>query len=265
MMKCPVCGKEGLDETQKTCPQCSADLSVLLKIKELPLFFYNKAADCYNSGDLEEGLKNAHSAISMKPDFPEAYLLLARIHLENEEPAAADKYLKKAKELAGKNIDSGLKEEVGVLMRKLNLKVGARILTYCFMIILAVAIFFSIENIFQLKEDSVLLGKSLLSVTAKQEKILQEMTLLNSAIEKERVKSVNIGDILPANIKKAKEQLAVLENRKKDLLNRLGRYDPKDPKYEILAGKISRLDRDIEHYQELVAPYLSFFKKGTEP
>ena len=103
-----------------------------------------------------------------------------------------------------------------------------------------------------------------MSVTAKQEKILQEMTLLNSAIEKERVKSVNIGDILPANIKKAKEQLAVLENRKKDLLNRLGRYDPKDPKYEILAGKISRLDRDIEHYQELVAPYLSFFKKGTE-
>jgi len=261
MMRCPVCGKEGLDDFQKACPQCSADLSVLLKIKELPLFFYNKAVDCYNSGDLEEGMKNAHSAISMKPDFPEAYLLLARIHLENEEPATANKYIKKAKELAGKNIDTELKEEAGALMRRLNLKIGARILTYCFMIILAVAIFFAVENIFQLKEDSVLLGKSLLDVTAKQEKILQEMALLNSAIEKERVKSVNIGDILPANIKKAKERLAILEGRKKDLLKRLSRYDRENPKYEVLAGKISRLGRDIDYYRELIAPYLSFFKR----
>lgn len=163
MIDCPVCERKNIEDSK--CPQCSTDLTSLLRLRELPEAYYVEGVRLAEQGELDKAIENLTTAISLNSTFTASYLTLGNIYtqkkLYNEAIAQYQKALeiependevKKAKEETEKTREKSKEAEAQEIHRTAILKkllIGIPVVAFFIgMVILPIT-----ENLFNQKVD----------------------------------------------------------------------------------------------------------------
>lgn len=88
-IRCPFC-RARVNICQRSCPGCSADLSLLSDLNLLPYALFNEGLALFASGEHSGALVKFAAAVEWAPEFREAHQMLARVaeSLSTEDLAA---------------------------------------------------------------------------------------------------------------------------------------------------------------------------------
>ena len=79
MIKCPVCPKADIKAGVMICPQCGADLSAFLRVRELPDVYYNEGVELARQDLLNEAIIKLMIAVELNPNSIGSHIALGKI------------------------------------------------------------------------------------------------------------------------------------------------------------------------------------------
>lgn len=111
MIKCPSCLSDNQDD-RVDCSVCNENLKSLQKTRELPLFYYNEGLQLAKAGNYQQAMQRLLVSTELKPEFPEAFQLLAKICMNEKRFEEAKTYWEIVKKFTNNSdmAESGLKE-----------------------------------------------------------------------------------------------------------------------------------------------------------
>jgi len=104
MLDCPVCERKNIQDSK--CPQCSTDLTPLLRLTELPTAYYIEGVKFAEQGDLSKAIERLMTAASLNSDSASTYVALGRVYTQKGSYDEAIAYYKKALDIDPENKDS---------------------------------------------------------------------------------------------------------------------------------------------------------------
>ncbi|MCK4348204.1 MAG: tetratricopeptide repeat protein [Thermoplasmatales archaeon] len=82
MIICPVDGEAEIEEGESPCHQCGADLTEFWRMKEFPDIYYNGGVNLAQKGLLDEAIERLITAIALKPNSVESYVVLGKLYAQ---------------------------------------------------------------------------------------------------------------------------------------------------------------------------------------
>lgn len=79
-MNCPVCTSPEIEGN--VCKNCETDLTICLRIKELPDYYYNQAIDLIHADKFDEAVEKLMLVLSFAPDYADAYILVGKVYAQ---------------------------------------------------------------------------------------------------------------------------------------------------------------------------------------
>lgn len=196
MINCPCGFGKNLNDDQETCPYCGTDLKPLHQFNQIYLDYYNRGQNYYEKGKLNQALNNLFASLSIKEDFVQGNLLVAKIYFDKKAYKEVVLYIDKvlttdmenqeAIELKRKTIEA-IEEQLAESMkikRKLSrynkLLIGLPIATLVIgllFIILMSKVFFpsEVEDIISIDKDNTNVVSEVLKEEMHWNKILQDI------------------------------------------------------------------------------------------
>lgn len=120
MVDCPCGYAKNVKEDK--CPICGTDLTPLHHLEKLPEYYYQRALIEYDEKNFDEALNLLQTAIGLKPDYSEAYIMLAKVYKEKKLYNEALRFLYeflKNNNATDENVKSEI-EEIEKMLKKNN-------------------------------------------------------------------------------------------------------------------------------------------------